>query len=152
MNFLDIIIIVPCIYFGWNGFKKGFVISLFTLLALLVGLYAGIHFSDFLCQWFVEKDILTGKYTPPISFTLVFLVVGAVVYFIGVLIQKLIKVAQLNTLNKVIGMFLGLIKAAYILSFVMILTESYDVDNKLVTKEIKLTIPAGSMRFIDVTY
>jgi len=47
MNYLDIILVLPLIIGAWRGFKKGFIIELFTLLALLVGLYAGIHFSDF---------------------------------------------------------------------------------------------------------
>jgi membrane protein required for colicin V production len=119
------------------GFKKGFVISLFTLLALLVGLYAGIHFSDFLSNWFISSDVMNGEYTSPVSFTIVFLVVGAMVYFIGVLIQRLLKVVQLNTLNKLIGLLLGLIKSAYILSFAIVLLESYDERGDFISDELK---------------
>ena len=119
------------------GFKKGFVISLFTLLALLVGLYAGIHFSDFLSNWFISNDVMNGDYTSPVSFTIVFLAVGAIVYFIGVLIQRLLKVVQLNMLNKLIGLILGIIKSAYILSFAIILLESYDERGDFISDDVK---------------
>lgn len=44
MNFLDLIIILPLIYAAYKGFKHGFIIELFTLLAIIVGIYVGIHF------------------------------------------------------------------------------------------------------------
>ena len=48
MNFIDVLILIPVIYAAWKGFKHGLIIEVFTLLALVVGIYAGIHFSDFL--------------------------------------------------------------------------------------------------------
>lgn len=137
MNVLDIIILVPSIYFAWMGFKKGFIISLFTFLALVVGLYAGIHFSDFLCNWFIQNDVMNGKYTPSVAFTIVFLLVGAVVYFLGVLIQKMVKAVQLNLVNKLIGLVFGLLKSAYIISFVLLLTESYDKHSAFISSDLK---------------
>ena len=47
MNFLDFIFIALFLFAAWKGFKRGFVIELFTFLALFLGLYAGIHFSNF---------------------------------------------------------------------------------------------------------
>ena len=47
MVFVDILIIIPLIYAAWKGFKHGIIIEVFTLLALFVGIYAGIHFFDF---------------------------------------------------------------------------------------------------------
>ena len=49
MNFLDILILIPILYGAYKGFKHGFVIELFTLLAILVGIYVGIHFSE---KWY----------------------------------------------------------------------------------------------------
>ena len=51
MNFLDILILIPIAYGAYKGFKHGFVIELFTLLAILVGIYVGINFSDYVANW-----------------------------------------------------------------------------------------------------
>jgi membrane protein required for colicin V production len=46
MNVIDIILIIPILWFGYQGFTKGMVISMATLLALGIGIWAGLQFSD----------------------------------------------------------------------------------------------------------
>src|SRR5690554_7021619 len=80
MNFVDIVIIVPLLYAAWVGFRKGLIVEVFTLLALLVGIYAGIHFSDWTSNLIKENIDIEGKYLPVVAFTVTFLAVGAMVY------------------------------------------------------------------------
>ena len=47
MNYLDILFVLVLIWGAWNGFKSGFILQLFTTLALFLGLYAGGRFSNF---------------------------------------------------------------------------------------------------------
>jgi membrane protein required for colicin V production len=53
MNSIDILLIIPLVYAAWKGFKHGLIIEVFTLLALFVGIYVGIHFSDFMSLYSV---------------------------------------------------------------------------------------------------
>ncbi len=87
MNYLDIILILPLLFGAWRGFKKGLIIELFTLLALLVALYAGIHFSDWMAAILQSTFNTQSEYLPIVSFTLIFLAVGAMVYFAGKAIE-----------------------------------------------------------------
>lgn len=126
MNFLDIIIIVPLAYAAYVGFKKGFIIAIFTLLALLIGIYAGVHFSDGLAGFVKSSLGWDSEYLPVISFTVTLLLVGAMVYFAGVLIEKAVKVVQLGLINRIAGLVFSLLKMVYILSIAFVLFESYD--------------------------
>ena len=126
MNFIDIVILVPIIYAAWKGFKHGLIIEIFTLLALFVGIYAGIHFSDLTANFLRENVGMSSKYVPVIAFTLTFLGIGAMVYFLGKTIEKIIKVTQLTPINKLAGVFFSVLKYIYILSTLLILLESYD--------------------------
>jgi membrane protein required for colicin V production len=126
MNFIDIVLLVPLGYAAYKGFKHGLVIEVFTLLALFVGLYAGIHFSDFCADYLKHTFDLNNEYLPVIAFTLVFLGVGAMVYFAGKTIEQMIRVVNLSPLNKFFGAFFGLIKMVYFLSIILVLVESYD--------------------------
>lgn len=126
MNFLDILILIPILYTAYKGFKHGFVIELFTLLAVLVGIYVGIHFSDFTAAWLKSTFSWDSEYLPVISFTLTFLGVGAMVYFGGKMIEQMVKVVQLSALNKFLGMLFAAIKAIYIVSVLLVMIESYD--------------------------
>lgn len=137
MNFVDIIIIVPLIYAAWVGFKKGLVIEVFTLLALLVGIYAGIHFSDWTSGLINENVDIEGKYLPVVAFTLTFLAVGAIVFFAGKMIERMLKVVNLSPLNKAFGLLFGLIKMVYTLSILIILLETYDERGDFIPENIK---------------
>lgn len=126
MNFLDILIIVPLGYAAYKGFKHGFIIELFTLLALLVGIYVGIHFSDFVAQWLKTTFSWDSPYLPVVAFTITFLGVGAMIYFGGKVVEKMVKVVNLSPVNKVFGIIFATLKMLYILSVLLVLIESYD--------------------------
>lgn len=137
MNFVDIIIIVPLIYAAWRGFKKGLVIEVFTLLALLVGIYAGIHFSDWTSKLIKDNIDIEGKYLPVVAFTLTFLAVGAMVFFAGKMIERMLKVVNLSPVNKILGVVFGLLKMVYTLSILIILLETYDERGDFIPEDIK---------------
>ncbi len=137
MNFIDILIIVPLGYAAWQGFKKGFIIELFTLLALLVGIYAGIHFSDWTAKVIRENFEIEGKYLPVVAFTLTFLAVGAMVFFAGKMLERMIKVVNLGPINKILGIVFAVIKMLYTLSIGIILLETYDERGEFFPEEIK---------------
>ncbi len=137
MNFVDIIIIVPVLYAAWVGFRKGLVIEVFTLLALLVGIYAGIHFSDWTSQIIKENIDIEGKYLPVVAFTLTFLAVGAMVFFAGKMVERMLKVVNLSPINKAFGLLFGVIKMIYTLSILIILLETYDERGDFIPQDIK---------------
>ncbi len=137
MNFIDIIIIVPLGYAAWQGFKKGFIIELFTLLALLVGIYAGIHFSDWTAQFIRDSFDVEGKYIPVVAFSLTFLAVGAMVYFAGKMLEKMIQVVNLSPVNKILGIVFALLKMLYTLSIGIILLETYDERGEFIPEDVK---------------
>jgi membrane protein required for colicin V production len=137
MNFIDILICVPLIYAGYKGFKHGLIIEVFTLLALLVGIYAGIHFSDFIANYLKNSFEWDAKYLPIVSFTLVFLAVGAMVYFAGITVEKMVKVVHLTPLNKFFGVFFAVVKMLYFVSVILVIFESYDEKGKFFPQETK---------------
>ncbi len=143
MNFIDVLLMVPLIYAAWKGFRNGFVIEIFTLLAFFVGIYAGINFSDYAAHQLTDEFELEAVYVAPTAFALTFLVVGALVYFAGKAIEQLIKVAALSPLNKGAGLVFGFLKMGYILSVVLIIVESYDEKKEFFKDETK----QGSMLY-----
>lgn len=137
MNFIDILFLIPIGYGVYKGFKNGFIIEICTLLALLVGIYAGIHFSDGTANLLKTSWNIHSEYLPVISFTLTFLVVGAIVFFGGKMLEKVVDVAHLTPLNKFLGVLFGLIKVLYLLSVFTVLLESYDEKGDFIKEETK---------------
>lgn len=137
MNFVDIIIVVPLVYAAWRGFKKGLIIEVFTLLALLVGIYAGIHFSDWTSARIEEYFDFDANYLPVIAFTVTFLAVGAMVFFAGKMLEQMIRVVNLSPINKIMGVVFGILKMVYTLSILIILLETYDERGDFIPEETK---------------
>lgn len=137
MGFLDIVFAIALAWGAWKGFRKGFVIELFTFLALFLGLYAGIHFSDFMAKILVDDLDVKSNYIPTIAFTIVFLLVGAMVYFGGIALEKMIDIVQLSLLNKFLGVLLGILKMVFLLGAITLLIESYDEKGDFISEEAK---------------
>lgn len=137
MNFLDVVILIPIGYAAWIGFKKGLIIEVFTLLALFVGLYAGIHFSEFVVEKLKTTFEWDSSYISPVAFTLTFLGVGAMVYFGGKALEKVVKAVMLSPLNKAGGVFFAILKASYLVSIVLVLFASFDKGNHFIPLKAK---------------
>jgi membrane protein required for colicin V production len=137
MEIIDLIILIPLIYGTWKGFKKGFIMELFTILALLVGLYAAFHFSDKITEMIVGKTHEKPGYLPAISFLLLFLAVGAMVYFGGKALEQVLKIAQLSFLNKGIGALIGILKWGYLIGCIFVFIQSIDTNERFITKKNK---------------
>ena len=93
--------------------------ALFTILALLIGLYAAFHFSDKFSRFISTQTDSMPEYLPAFSFLILFLLVGACIYFGGKALEQVIKIAQLSLVNKLLGAVLGLIKWAYIIGVLL---------------------------------
>jgi len=137
VNFIDILIFLPLIYGGWRGFRKGFIVEIFTLLALLVGVYAGIHLADKMTVLLRDSFSVSWKYLPTASFIIVFLLVGAMVFFLGKLVERVIDFTGLKLLNKLAGLFFGLVKFLYIISIILLIEESFQVQGEVLPAEAK---------------
>ena len=57
MNFIDIILIIPIIWFIYKGFKKGFIIEIASLIALFLGIYVAIHFSGNITSFIDDNSV-----------------------------------------------------------------------------------------------
>lgn len=137
MNFVDIILIIPLGYSAWRGFRKGLIIEVFTLLALLVGIYAGIHFSDWTSDRISEYFEIEPNYLPVVAFTVTFLVIGAMVFFAGKMLEQMIKVVNLSPINKILGVLFGMLKMVYTLSILLIILETYDERGDFIPEDLK---------------
>ncbi len=137
MNYLDIIIIVPIIYGIYKGYKSGLIIALFTLLALLVGLYIAFKFSNELSCHFYKDLKDQPQFVPIVSFLLIFLVVGAAIYFGGRALESIVKIAKLSIINKTLGALLGSLKYTFIMISVLFILVSFDKEQKLITAQAK---------------
>jgi len=128
---------------------RGFIIELASVVALLLGIYAAIHYSGNFTSFLKGFLDLEDKYINIIAFSLTLIVVIVVVMFVGKLLEKLIKVVMLGFVNRIIGAAFGIVKIVVILSFLILLLELIDDKQKFISEEKKdnsmLYYPVGSI-------
>jgi membrane protein required for colicin V production len=137
MEILDLIILMPLIYGAYKGYKRGFIMSLFLLLAVVVGLYAAFHFTDLIVSYGKEHFGWKSSYIAPVTFLSLFLVVGAGIYFGGKVLESVIKLAKLSILNSLAGALLGLLQWTYFVGSLLLMLISFDQKESIISKETK---------------
>jgi len=116
MNALDIIILVPILWGVYKGFRKGLIIELTSLIALWLGVYSGIHFSNLLAAFLQKNYSLHSVYLPIIAFAILFLGIIALLFLIAKLTERFLKLILLNWLNRLLGAIFGGLKFALLIS------------------------------------
>ncbi len=135
MNYLDILIAIPLIYGLYKGYKRGFVMEIFVVLALVIGLYVAFLFSDQVVRYSVDITQQQPSYLPSLIFVIVFLAVGIGVYAIGKLLEKVIKISLLSFPNRIAGLALGFLKLLYICGTVLVFLSSFQTASKLLPED-----------------
>lgn len=128
MNIIDIILILPIIWFAYQGFKRGFIIELASLLALVLGIYAALYFSGYAADFLSENLKLDSKYVPVSAFILTFILVVILVYWLGRILENIVNMVALGFLNKLAGGLFGILKAAVFLSIILLLVNRFKDD------------------------
>jgi len=112
MNYLDLIFGGLLVFGGIRGFIKGFIIEAASLIALVFGLVGSLLFVDFIDDSL--KSFLNPINIPPkwIVFLLIFTSILIITSLIAKLLTKIIKIAFLGNINKILGALFGLLKIA----------------------------------------
>jgi len=119
MNVLDILIGIPLIYAIYKGFTKGFIYEVATLVALILGIYGAIHFSDFTAEVIQDTFNYESQYMEYISFVVTFIAIVVGINLIGRIIDKVVEAVALGFVNRLLGVAFGLLKGIVILSIVV---------------------------------
>jgi len=137
MNYLDIILGLPLLYAVYKGFTKGLIISVATLLALILGVYAAIHFSGFF-EFYIEKWFHPDpRYLNILSFAATFLIVVILVRLIGWGLDKLITAIALGFVNRLLGVVFSVLKWAFFLSVLISIFDAGERTKSLIDEKVK---------------
>lgn len=137
MNILDILIGLPLLWAIYKGFTKGLIIEVATLLALILGIYGAIHFSDFTAEFIQQKFDYDSQYMGYIAFAITFLLIVVVLNILGKILNSLIEAVALGVINRLLGVVFGLFKGVIILSIVVYFVNYLDQKLNFIPKEKK---------------
>ena len=127
---IDIIFAVILLVAIFKGYRKGFIIAIFSIIAYIIGLAAALKLSATVAEYLQKSMDITGKWLPFVSFALVFTLVVFLVTLGGRLIEKTFEMALLGWLNRLGGMFLFVLLYTIIFSIFLFYAEKIHLFDK----------------------
>jgi len=137
MNYIDIILGILIITAAVRGFMKGFIVELASFAALILGIWGGIYFSHFTAGYISRIFSWNPEYLWLVSFFITLILIVVVVHLIGMALDKLVEAMALGFLNHAAGLFFGIVKAAFILSILLVLFDKVDANNHVIPRNDK---------------
>lgn len=126
MNYIDIVICIILLVAAIQGFRKGFIVEFASLAALILGIWGAIKFSDWTSGYISKTFDYHSKFLGVIAFLLTFVAIVILVHILGKVLDNTIKAVALGFLNRLAGIVFGVLKAAVILSILLLLFDPVD--------------------------
>ena len=137
MNYIDIVLFLFLLIAAINGFRKGLILEIASLAALILGVWGAIEFSYITTSFLTDNIGLESEYLNLISFFITFIIIVILVHIVGTSLSKFIEVAMLGWLNRIAGMAFGVLKIAFILSILLIVFYKIDTDVHILPEDVK---------------
>jgi membrane protein required for colicin V production len=124
LKLIDIILLVIILGGAIQGFRSGFIVELFSLLGVLLGVLGGFKLMGFAMLMLTRRFNIDEKVLPYVAFAVVFLVIVIVVGLLGRMIKESVKQTMLGGADQMAGAVLGLVRTAFMLSVVIWIADS----------------------------
>ena len=128
MSWIDIVLILCLVIAGISGYREGFLMELFSLLAILLGVLGAFKLLGWAIVYLGNEFDIDQKHLPYVAFAVVFVLIVIAVRLLGNLIKLSIDKTFLGRVDQIAGSFLGVIKSAFILSVLMWLADSFKIE------------------------
>lgn len=139
MPIIDIILAALIVYGIVRGLFRGLFVEVAGLLALVVGTYGAIHFSNYAGEFLVQHVDWNENTINVTAFIVTFVVIVLAISLAGKALTKLASFVFLGALNKILGGLFGGAKVALILSVLILLLNKTQLTDALISEEDKST-------------
>jgi len=103
---IDIIFVILIVLALIQGYRRGFIVAVFSLVSIIVGLAAAIKLSAVVASRLGHEVKVSDKWLPVISFAIVFIVAVLLIRLGARAIQKLTEAMMLGWANRLGGILL----------------------------------------------
>lgn len=116
MSILDIILALIILMGAIAGYKEGFIVSLFSLIAVILGIIGGFKLMGNLMVFLTLNFNVDEKVLPYLAFGLVFVAIVILVTIVGKFIKNSIDKTLLGWFDQSAGALLGIVRMTFMLS------------------------------------
>jgi len=124
MNPFDVFIIIVLGYSIVRGLFRGLVKEVSSIFGVLGGFYAAYSYYPVVAKIF-SGLVINPSYLNILSFLAIFCIVLIIISILGVVIKYLLNVAFLGWIDRLCGVFFGLIKGVLIVTVLFIILTTF---------------------------
>lgn len=135
MNIVDIIIAICLIAALIHGLIKGIILQIISIVSMILGIWASGRFASIVCDWMGQYFSGAEQVMKLIAFALIFIAVSIGLYFIGKLIEKVIKLATLGWANRLLGGLFSVFKWTMVLGVIVVAFNAINQTFNIVKQE-----------------
>ncbi|MBX2961351.1 MAG: CvpA family protein [Cyclobacteriaceae bacterium] len=127
MSILDIFLII---FFGSgmvSGYRKGFLVSLFSLLAIFFGILLGFKLMGIVMLALEDRYDINEKVLPYVAFGVVFIIVSIGVNLLGKALKSSLEKTLLGSADQWAGSVLGLFRTIFMVSILVWILDALSI-------------------------
>lgn len=120
----DLLLLVFFVIGAYSGYKEGFLMELFSILAIILGVLGGFKLMGYVMIYLQDEFHADKAVLPYIAFIIVFLVIVIIVRLIGRMFKLSVDKSFLGSMDKAMGAVLGMFRACFMISVIIWITDS----------------------------
>ncbi|MDR8391307.1 CvpA family protein [Aliifodinibius sp. S!AR15-10] len=126
MNLLDLVILLPLMYFSYKGFVNGLIKEVLSIIGIILAVFLTFEYMDSLNAIIGPYFGGNESYIPFVSGIILFVGTIAVVQLVAHLSKKMLEAINLNILNRLSGMAFGFLKSGIVISAILLMLAGFN--------------------------
>ncbi len=127
MTIIDIGLGLSLLIGAYYGYKSGFLMELFALVAIILGVIGGFKLLGWAMILLSGKFDINAKFLPFVAFAVVFFLILFVINLLGKTTKAFVDQSFLGSADKAAGGLLGLLRTTFMFSVVFWIIDSLDI-------------------------
>jgi len=128
LKIIDLIFLLIILVGAYRGFKKGLLIEILTLFALLIAIISGMKLTHAGVSYFSESNPDSEKWLPFAVFLLIFLLVFIGIFYLGKILKNILDYTLIGDFDSWVGAVVGALKVAFGISLLLWLVHYAKID------------------------
>lgn len=125
---MDIVLLLLILLGAFSGYRQGFLVSLFSLAALVLGVVGGFKLMGYAIVFLASRFDINETVLPYVAFAVVFVAILIAVNLLGKLLKASIDKTLLGHVDQAAGAGLGLLKSLFLLSVSLWILDALDFE------------------------
>jgi len=121
---VDIVLVIVILFGAYQGYKDGFLMGVFTLLALVLGVFGAFKLMGSGMEFLQDEFNADKAVLPYLAFILIFVLIVVLVTWLGRRIRGSIDKTFLGRVDEIMGAGLGAVKTIFMASVLLWIADS----------------------------